>query len=79
MRSRVGIRNQSSQSLTDFVPIWGSSAIFVVAKRASGADACRRIAATTQNRAREGREHRSAANRLAPIRSIRDRNRIPTA
>jgi hypothetical protein len=37
------------------------------------------IASTTHERAQERREHRNAANRRAPIRSIRDRIRIPAA
>ena len=37
------------------------------------------VASTTSERVQERREHRNAANRLAPIRSIRDRIRIPAA
>jgi hypothetical protein len=37
------------------------------------------IASTRHERAQRRREHRNAANRLAPIRSIRDRIRIPAA
>ncbi len=36
-------------------------------------------ASTTHKRAQQSHEHRNAANRLAPIRSIRDRIRIPAA
>jgi hypothetical protein len=35
------------------------------------------VASTTHERVQERREHRNAANRLAPIRSIRGRIRIP--